>query len=102
MRLFHETLVALQDARDQDLDAFSVLDDEIGWWTLVKARPEVAALAEFAEEDPLITATEKQVTLRRYAPAFEAFTFRLQTQWAHQRTIAAQAMAEAKLRASLS
>lgn len=77
MRLFHETLVALQDARDQDLDAFSVLDDEIGWWTLVKARPEVAALAEFAEEDPLITATEKYMTLRRYAPAFlEAFTFR--------------------------
>ncbi|SDG57985.1 Tn3 family transposase [Thalassobaculum litoreum] len=80
MRLFHQTLVALQGARDQDLDAFSVLDDEVGWWTLVRAQPEVAALADMAQQDPLVTATEKYMTLRRYAPAFiEAFTFKSAT-----------------------
>nr|WP_172687275.1 Tn3 family transposase [Ancylobacter novellus] len=77
MRLFDQTLSALQNAHDRDIDAFDVLDAEVGWWTLMKAKPEVAALAELAAEDPLITATEKYMTLRKYAPAFlETFTFR--------------------------
>ena len=77
MRLFDQTLAALQSAQAQDLDAFTVLDEEVGWWTLMKARPEVAALAEFVEEDALVAATGKYMTLRKYAPAFlDAFTFK--------------------------
>ncbi|TSD86107.1 Tn3 family transposase [Mycobacterium sp. KBS0706] len=77
MRLFDQTLTALQNAHEQDLDAFDAIDHEVGWWTLMKAQPEVAALAELVEEDALVTATGKYMTLRRYAPAFlEAFTFK--------------------------
>jgi TnpA family transposase len=77
MRLFDQTLTALKNAHELDLDAFAVIEGEVGWWTPMKAQPEVAALAEFVEEDALVTATGKYMTLRKYAPAFlEAFTFR--------------------------
>ncbi|MGO9236691.1 MAG: Tn3 family transposase [Methylocella sp.] len=76
MRLFDRTIGALTEAREQDADLSAAIDEEIGWNELLEIKPEVEALANFAEEDPLVTATEKYMTLRKYAPAFlEAFEF---------------------------
>lgn len=77
MRLFDQTIDALSTAREADADPFNALDERVGWFTLLKAKPEVRALAEFADEDPLVTATQKYMTLRKFAPAFlDAFMFK--------------------------
>ena len=76
MRLFDRTIGALTEAHEQKMDLSAAIEEEIGWQELREIKPEVAALANFAEEDPLVTATEKYVTLRKYAPAFlKAFEF---------------------------
>ncbi|MDR3735437.1 MAG: Tn3 family transposase [Acidobacteriaceae bacterium] len=77
MRLFVRTIDTLSAAREGATDPFEALDDQVGWFTLMKVKPEVRALAEFAEEDMLVTAAEKYMTLRKYAPSFlDAFTFK--------------------------
>ena len=45
MRLFHGTIDALSTALNNDSDAIEVIDETVGWTNLLKARPEVAALA---------------------------------------------------------
>lgn len=58
MRLFHRTIEA------------------VGWPQLLRVRGEVASLAELAEEDPLVRAADRYVTIRKFAPALlEALTF---------------------------
>src|SRR3546814_20420227 len=53
------------------------LDASVGWNTLLKARPEVATIAETANLDPLTVAADRYATLRKFAPdLLEALQFR--------------------------
>jgi TnpA family transposase len=70
MGLFGGTISALQAAREQDTDPFELLDETVGWWRLLQAKPQVDAFAELARTDPLPAASEKYATLRRFAPVF--------------------------------
>ncbi|CAO3383320.1 Tn3 family transposase [Azospirillum argentinense] len=77
MRLFHDTIEALTVAQDSDRDAFVVVDETVGWARLLRARPEVAGLADLAEENPLIRASDRYITIRKFVPALlEALTFK--------------------------
>lgn len=77
MRLFGTTIGSLKLARKEGLDVFSALDDDVGWDKLMRAAPQVAAIADLAQEDPLVRAADRYMTLRRYAPAFlDAFELR--------------------------
>jgi hypothetical protein len=77
MRLFGSTLDALMLAREDELDPWDVIDTSVGWHHLLRAAPEVQAIADLAQEDPLVRASDKYMTLRRFAPAFlEAFHFK--------------------------
>ncbi|HET6519748.1 MAG TPA: DUF4158 domain-containing protein, partial [Geminicoccaceae bacterium] len=77
MRLFHGTIAALAAAQEGDRDAFEAVDEAVGWPRLLRVRGEVEALADLAEEDPLIRAAGRWATLRRFAPALiEALQFR--------------------------
>ncbi len=79
MRLFHDTIEALGVAQDSDRDAFAVavVDETVGWAKLLRARPEVAGLADLAEENPLIRAADRYITIRKFVPALlEALTFK--------------------------
>ena len=77
MRLFDHTIGAIQTAVDEDRDPFDVIQDTVGWWTLLKVRGQVSALGELADEDPLIAASRRYTYLRRFVPAFlDAFDFR--------------------------
>jgi hypothetical protein len=53
MLIFRRTIDALTDAVDTGEDPMEVLDASVGWHTLLKARPEVATIAETANLDPL-------------------------------------------------
>lgn len=77
MRLFHRTIEALSLARESDRDAFAVVDETVGWPQLLRVRGDVAGLADLVEEDPLVRAADRYVTLRKFAPALlEALTFK--------------------------
>lgn len=69
MRLFHRTIEALSLAQDSDRDAFVLVNEAVGWPQLLRVRGEVANLAELAEEDPLVRAADRYVTIRKFAPA---------------------------------
>ncbi len=69
MAMFHRTIDALGSAQEGNVDAFVAVDQAVGWDKLLRARPEVAAIAELAEEDPLVRAADRWVTLRKFAPA---------------------------------
>jgi TnpA family transposase len=76
-RMFGDTLRVLVEANETGEDTFEVLDREIGWHRLVRARADVEALATTAEADPLLGAAERYSWVRRYAPALlDVFTFR--------------------------
>ena len=68
MKLFHRTIDALGTAQEGDVDAFSAVDQAVGWDKLLRARSEVAAIAALADEDPLVRAADRWVTLRKFAP----------------------------------
>lgn len=77
MRLFDATLDALTTAREDGIDAIEAVEQAVGWARLEEARPQVEALAASADQDPLVGAASKYMTLRRFGPAFlEAFRFR--------------------------
>jgi hypothetical protein len=77
MRLFHSTIEALATAQKGDRDGFEVVDEVVGCPKLLHVRSEVKDLADLAEEDPLIRAADRYMTLRKFAPALiEALTFR--------------------------
>jgi hypothetical protein len=77
MRLFSGVIGALSDARENDADALDMVDQTVGWWTLLEAKPQVDALAAMASEEPLVMAADKYATLRRFAPSFlDHFQFR--------------------------
>ena len=77
MRMFSQTIDALGRAQDGSIDAFTAVDDAVGWHKLLAARPQVAAISDLADEDPLARAADRWVTLRKFAPALlEAISFK--------------------------
>lgn len=77
MRLFRGTIDAISRALENDADTLGAIDDAVGWANLLKVRHEVAAIAETADEDPLVVATDRYATLRKFAPALlEALEFK--------------------------
>lgn len=77
MRLFGSTIGALRVARDDGLDPWAALETGVGWDRLMGAEEEVSAIADLARDEPLVRASDKYMTLRRYAPAFlDAFRFK--------------------------
>lgn len=77
MRLFCGTIDALSEAAEKRLDPMETLDQRVGWLTLLMVRPEVHAIAATADEDPLVAAGGRYITLRKFAPALiEALEFR--------------------------
>jgi hypothetical protein len=56
MSLFHSTIEALAVAQESDRDAFTVVDEAVGWAKLLRVRSEVKDLANLAQEDPLLRA----------------------------------------------
>jgi len=68
MRLFEGTIDALASAADTGEDALAAVDQQVGWWALLKARGEVSELARTAGQDPLIRAADRYATLRKFAP----------------------------------
>ena len=77
MRLFGSTIGTLRVAREDGLDPWVALETGVGWNRLMSAADEVSAIADLARDEPLVRASDKYMTLRRYAPAFlEAFQFK--------------------------
>lgn len=77
MCLFQRTIDALASAVETDADPITALDSSIGWATLLRARPEIVAIAASTGEDPLVLAADRYQTLRKFAPALiEALEFR--------------------------
>jgi TnpA family transposase len=88
MRLFRGTIDALSMAVENNDDPIAAIDKSVGWETLLKARAEVGAVAETADEDPLILAVDRYATLRKFAPALiEALDFK--AAGGNNRTVAA-------------
>ena len=77
MHMLSSTIDVLSEARDAKSDPFEALDNKIGWNRLLAAKPTAAELGKKADEDPLIKACDRYMTVRRFAPKFlESFTFR--------------------------
>jgi TnpA family transposase len=77
MRLFGATIAALDMAEETGGNPLVLVDEMVGWHRLMAARPHVDALADLAQEDTLVLATERYATLRRFSGSFlETFTFK--------------------------
>jgi TnpA family transposase len=68
LRLFDQTISALEQARDDDADGFAAVDAAVGWNTLLRARIEARAIADLAEENPLTRAADHWKRLRKFTP----------------------------------
>jgi hypothetical protein len=68
MRLFHDTIEALDAAQKSERDGFIVVDETVGWAKLLRVQGEVKELANLADEDPLRGAADRYPTLRKFAP----------------------------------
>ncbi len=77
LRMFLDTITALQSANDYGRNALEVLDQKVGWHRLLRMKPELESMVEDNEASPLTLAAEQYATVNKYAGAFlEAFTFR--------------------------
>ena len=77
MRLFHDTIAALDEAQKSKRDGFAVVDETVGWVKLLRVQAEVTELANLADEDPLRGAADRYLTLRKFAPELiEALEFK--------------------------
>jgi TnpA family transposase len=77
MRLFQRTIDALGVAHESHRDGFAVVNEMVGWPKLASVRGEVKSLADLTEEDPLIRAADRYITLRKFGPELiEALEFR--------------------------
>jgi TnpA family transposase len=76
LRLFLDTIVALQAANDADEDAIETVNRQVGWHRLLQIKPGLEAMMESADASPLILAAEQHGNIRKFAGAFlQAFTF---------------------------
>ena len=77
MRMFCGTIDALASAAEAGEDPLLAVDEAVGWAKLLRARGEVAEIAEAADVDPLVRAADRHATLRKFAPALlEALEFK--------------------------
>ncbi|OWK19931.1 hypothetical protein AJ88_34620 [Mesorhizobium amorphae CCBAU 01583] len=77
LRMFLDTITALQSANDYGQNALEVLDQEVGWHRLLRMKPELESMVEDNEASPLTLAAEQYATVNKYAGAFlQVFTFR--------------------------
>ena len=77
LRLFLDTIVALQAANDNDVDPMTILDRRVGWHRLLQIKPSLEAMVENGDMSPLVLAAEQYGNIRKFAGAFlQAFTFR--------------------------
>ena len=82
------TIEALGAAQNSERDAFTVVDEAVGWARLLRIQGEVRELADLAGEDPLRGAADRYLTLRRFAPdLIEALEFKAAR--AHDPTLSA-------------
>ena len=76
LRMFLDTIVALQAANDTDADPMTILDQQVGWHRLLQIKPEPEAMVESSDVSPLVMAAEQHATVNKYAGAFlQTFTF---------------------------
>ena len=76
LRMFLDTITALQSANDYGRNALEVLDQRVGWHRLLRMKPELESMVEDNEASPLILAGEQYATVSKYAGAFlRAFMF---------------------------
>ncbi len=68
MGMFVQTIDAVAQAVDEDLDPVAAIDAAVGYHNLLRVRPEVAGIAGTAQVDPLILAGDRYATLRKFAP----------------------------------
>jgi TnpA family transposase len=77
MRMFRGTIDALVAAAGAGEDPLHAVDEAVGWAKLLRARGEVAEIADAAGVDPLVRAADRHATLRKFAPALlEALEFK--------------------------
>ena len=77
MRMFRGTIDALSEAASTGQDPIKVLDEAVGWSRLLRARGEVAEIADTADVDPLVRAADRHAGLRKFSPALlEALAFK--------------------------
>jgi hypothetical protein len=78
--LFRRTIAALRHAKEAGEDGVAVVEREIGMAQLDGVLPVIAAAADVADQDILVTAAERYSVLRRFSPRFlAAFDFRSNT-----------------------
>ncbi len=76
LRLFLDTILALQSANDTNADPMTTLDRQVGWHRLLQIKPGLEAMVESNDATALMMAAEQHATVRKYAGAFlQTFTF---------------------------
>jgi hypothetical protein len=76
LRLFLDTIEALQAADDTDADPMKTLDRRVGWHRLLQVKPGLEAMVKNNDVSALVTAAGQHATVRKYAGAFlRTFTF---------------------------
>jgi TnpA family transposase len=76
LRLFLDTISALQVANDREENALETLDRAVGWHRLLRMKPELEAMVGDNEAAPLVLAAGQYANVRKYAGAFlQTFTF---------------------------
>ena len=76
LRLFLDTILALQAANDADEDAIEMVNRKVGWHRLLQIKPGLEAMVESSDASPLVLAAEQHGNIRKFAGAFlQAFTF---------------------------
>ncbi|WP_336814152.1 Tn3 family transposase [Bosea sp. MMO-172] len=88
LRLFLDTIEALQVANDTDADLMRTLDRRVGWHRLLQVKPGLEAMVERSDVSPLAMAAEQHATVRKYAGAFLQ-TFAFHSQRRHDPLLAA-------------
>ena len=74
--LFRRTIAALKQAQATGEDGVAVVDRQVGLKRLDDVLPVIGAVAEIADQDTLVTASERYSVLRRFSPRFlTAFRF---------------------------
>ncbi|WP_320202251.1 Tn3 family transposase (plasmid) [Agrobacterium sp. rho-13.3] len=77
LRMFLDTISALQSANDDGRNALAVLDQRVGWDRLLRMKPELESMVDYNEAPALTVAAEQYAAVHKYTGAFlQAFTFR--------------------------
>ena len=70
LRMFRDTLRALVVANETGQDALELIDQEVGWYRLLRAKPVIEAMVSEADPDPLLLAVERHYNVRKYSVRF--------------------------------